>query len=223
MKRQDRGLFFRKIALAAWGMLTMTLLFCIILLVNEMIQQGYDPLAVTESAAPVSEVAAPVESIVARPVQLFFADPAAQFLSPEVRDFRPDPDTAANCREILGHLIAGPRELNTPILPPSTEVYGVYLLGDGELVVDFSIDFLARQQRSAAAEALMVHGIVHTLAQPGICAPRQIPVRSVRFLVEGAAPSETLPGRGHLDFAEPVCPDSAWLAPAQPTPTNDDV
>ncbi|MBN2310191.1 MAG: GerMN domain-containing protein, partial [Candidatus Hydrogenedentes bacterium] len=151
-----------------------------------------------------------------RELVLYFASPDGLLLAPESRQVRYSGHTVDTCRAIVEALVEGPRELLTPILPPSTQVYAVYLLDDGELVVDFSIELVSRQKRSASAEALMAYGLANTLTQSGVAGAEGGPVRSVRILVEGASPEQSFPGQGHLDLSRPIAPDPLWLLPPEP-------
>ena len=76
---------------------------------------------------------------------------------------------------------------------------GIYLLEDGELVVDFSGEIVSEHLRfsSAAMECLMIYGVVNTLTQDALRGPEDLPVRRVRFLFEGR------PARGGLSLARP--------------------
>jgi hypothetical protein len=204
-------------------MLTLTLAFCVILLVYEMMQQGQNPLAISNPPLlpPPQSVPPLVEHREMREIPLYFASTDSRLLVGELRSVPMSPHTVDNCRAILEELVAGPHQPLTPIVPPSTQVHAVYLLENGELVVDFSIDLLSRQQRGASAEALMIYGIVNTLTQPEVAGPEEGPVHSVRFLVEGAPPEESLPRYSHLALSYPIGPSSDWLESRQPAQAND--
>jgi hypothetical protein len=48
------------------------------------------------------------------------------------------------------------------------------------------------------------------LTQRALVGPHGGPVRTVRFLIEGAPPGEAY--RWHLDLNEPIAPDPRWIA-----------
>lgn len=218
-----RASFFKRAAFTAWAMLTLVLAFCVVLLVYEMVQQGQNPLAISNEPIPQETLkpAAEEEKTELREVALYFADQDARSLVPENREIPASRYTVDTCRAVLEELIAGPQGQLTPILPPSTQVYAMYLLEDGELVVDFSIDLVSRQKRSAAAEALMTFGVANTLTQAAVQGAGDGSVRAVRFLVEGAAPDKSLSGQQHLDLSAPIEPDSRWLAAQAPAMNSD--
>ncbi len=223
MSAKEHGSAFKKATLAAWGMLTLTLAFCVILLVYEMTQQGQNPLAISnpplipppQSVPPVAEIQEMKE------IPLYFGSQDSRLLTGELRNVPMSPYTVDNCRVVLQELIAGPRNALTPIVPQSTQVHAVYLLDNGELVLDFSIDLLSRQRRSASAEALMVYGIVNTLTQPEVAGPEEGPVHTVRFLVEGAPAEESLPRHSHLALSHPIAPNPDWFEARQPERPGD--
>jgi hypothetical protein len=208
----DRNLYFKKSLLAAWAVLTLILAFCVILLVYEMVRQGQNPLAISNEPLPPPPEIMDAEPIEMREVQLFFAGEDGRLLVPERRPIPVTRYTVDNCRQILTALIEGPRELLTPIVPRTTQVHALYLLPNGELVVDFSIELLSRHMQSTSAESLLIQGIVNTLTQPAVKGSQEGAVRTVRFLVEGSNPRESFPHQGHLDFSRPFAPDPDWLA-----------
>jgi spore germination protein GerM len=219
-KRQDA---FRQVLFAAWAMLTLVLFFCVVLLVKEMVDQGHDPLAVSTAPPPPPPSVAETEASedMVRTAQLYFADAEGRVLLAETRQLPHHASTTENCREVLDALQKGPRGHLTPILPPSAEVRALFLLESGELVIDFSIEFLSEQHRSASAEALMIYGIVNTLAQKTLKGQQEPAVQCVRFLVEGSSPEQSLPGHGHLDLSHPIPPNTDWLgAPEDAQPTD---
>jgi len=220
MRAADRSDIVKKLLLSAWGMFTLVLFFLVVLLVNEMLKGGQDPMAAlraheeAKAQAPPGGVPAPSESLGTREVNLFFAAPDSRRLVAEQHSIAITESTINNCHAVLELLIQGPRGALAPILPPQTKVNALYLLDDGELVVDFSrelqMDHMAF--RSAAAEALLAFGVVNTLTQPALQAEGQPPVRRVRFLLEGSRPQETFPA--HIDLSQPLGPNSEMLAPA---------
>jgi len=194
-----------------------------VLLVKEMVDQGHDPLAVSAMPPPPPPSVADAETSgdMVRTTQLYFADAEGRVLSPETRQFAHRASTTENCREVLAALKEGPHGHRTPILPASAGVRALFLLDSGELVIDFSIEFLSEQQRSASAESLMIYGIVNTLAQKSLKGQHEPAVQCVRFLVEGSSPEQSLPGHGHLDLSRPISPNTDWLgAPEDAQPSD---
>jgi hypothetical protein len=203
-------------------MATLILVFCVVLLAYEMVRQSKDPLAVLKKAR--SAVPPPIQgsdSASVKAITLFFADPSGRLLAPELARIPFSDSTIENCRKALEALIRGPRDILTPIMPPSTKVRGLYMLEDGELVVDLSLDLEVdlKKIKSASLEALFVYGVANTLAQPALSGnadgsrPAEIPVKRVRFLMEGSPPREAFPA--HLDVSAPVEADPRWIAQAQ--------
>jgi hypothetical protein len=203
--------FFRRAVLAVWAMATLILVFCVALLAREMIRQGRSPFdlgKVPETPkSPLPGQVAP--SAIGKDVVLYFASGDSRFLVAEPRRIEASEFTVENCRAVLKALAQGPQGALSPILPESAEVRAVYLLPNGELVVDLPREMAQTHQRSASTEALMVYGIVGSLAQAAVKGDRQPAVRSIRFLVEGAPPSETF--EPHLDLSEPIVPDPHWI------------
>ena len=212
MSLRTRQAFFRNVFLVSWGMLTLVLVFCVCLLVREMITRGDNPF---ETPKPAPPAAPPVMGDVRRTEEIvvYFADREALKLRPEMHAVTFGESTVENCRRALDALIAGPRdtEAHTPVLSKATKVRALYLLEDGELVLDFSRELLAehRKLKSASFEALLVYGVVQTLTQSALRGPKDRQVEGVRFLMEGAPP----PFPAHLDLSRPVTPDRRWVAP----------
>lgn len=209
---QNRNLA-QNIVLVLWGMVTLVLLFSVALLVYEMRRQGQDPLAVLEPpqrpAGSSSEALKPAN---ATNISLYFADSEALKLAPELSSLELTASTVENCRKALEALIQGPRSGLTPILSPTTKLHALYLLEDGELVVDFSRDLVVHHRKSASAEALMVYGIVTTVTQGALKGKQEVGVSRVRFLIEGSSPGEGFPA--HMDVSEPIVPDARWRVSA---------
>lgn len=210
---------FQKLGLAVWAMVTMVLLFCVALLMNEMMKSGQDPFA---AIAPAPRPEAPAERPAsggtqgAREIVCYFGTSDGGALAPESHTIELGDSTVENCRRAMKALIAGPRDILTPVLPPAAQVRALYLLEEGELVVDFSRELLSEHIRfkSAALEALMVYAVVNTLTQPALQGASDAAVRRIRFLFEGSPPQEIFPA--HLDLSEPVEPDARWVEKAAP-------
>jgi len=173
--------------------------------------QGLPGAAAQENLpAPLEADAAPTHDIT-----LYFSDAEGRQLVPERRAIRGSEYTVENCRQALQALIDGPAQGTRAILPKETRVRGLYLLPTGELVIDFPVDLdlEMRKARSAAAEALLVYGIVNTLTQPDLQGPKDPAVTAVRFLIGGSPAGENFPE--HLDVSAPIAPDPSWLAATQ--------
>jgi hypothetical protein len=208
----------RGFLLSVWGLITLVLLFLVLLLGNEMLKNGQDPLGSLrtpeQAAAPAPQAARPAVALGQREVQLFFADANASYLQPQSVAIDFTDSTVENCRNALKALILGPRNGGAPVIAPSVQVRALYLLDDGELVVDLSREFISEHARikSASLESLLVQGVVNTMAQGALQTKGEAAVRRVRFLVEGSTPTEGFPA--HIDLSEAIEPDSLWLAPA---------
>jgi spore germination protein GerM len=207
----------RKLFLSIWAMVTLILLFSVYLLANEMIRQGQDPLGIikAETAAETPTGPAPPPTPTTsgqREVQLYFASEEGAALMPERRRLVLTESTAENCRVAINELIAGPRDLRTAVLPAAAKLRAIYLLDNGELVVDLSRELLAEHAKfkSATLEGLMFYAIVDTVAQKSLMGEDGKTVQRVRFLIEGLPPQEAFPA--HLDLSQPLAPDRRWVA-----------
>lgn len=215
MKAAERRAYFRQVLLVTWGMVTFVLVFCVAILVYEMIQKGHNPLQLVEEAeAPPRYPSETAASPATQEILLYFADREGRGLMPEPCRISFSEYTVQNCRQALETLIRGPRERDMfcPIISEATKVRALYLLDEGELVIDFSRELVMEHKdlKSASLEALMIYAIVQTLSQGTLKGPADEQVRRVRFLVEGAPPRESFPA--HIDVSEPIAPDRQWLA-----------
>ena len=210
MADQKRKEIVRAFILAAWGMLTLVLLFTIAFLVIAMAQQQEELTAleaVPEGPFPLGFEAQGARS--ARDVKIYFASTRKTALRPETRRIEFTDRTVENCRKVLEALIEGPRERLGEVLPPTVKIRGIYLLDNGELVVDFSRDLESDQIKSATAELLMVQAVATSLCQVSLQGEDQRAVLSIRFLFEGSPAQNTFPV--HLDLSAPVRPDNRIL------------
>ena len=219
-RRQD---ILQRFLMSVWAMVTFVLLFAVGLLIYEMSERGQAPLStlgIPDEAAAPPKVTRPEAPLGTRNVTLYFASSDGRALQTEVVVLEYSGSAVENCRRALAALIAGPRDLLTRVVPPSTKVRAVYLLQDGELVIDFSRDLQTELGRvkSASTEALFIYGVVNTVTQSGLQTEHDPAVRRVRFLIEGAPPSERFPA--HLDLSLPVGPDTRWVADAGELPSN---
>lgn len=214
MNRADRHQIFKTFLLSLWGMATMVLLFVVILLIMEMIQQGQDPLRslrpmdrrASESAPP-----PPMPALGTREVLLYFAAPDGRGLVPERRELEASGSSHENCRRAMEALAAGPTGEGVPVLPEELTLRSLFLLDDGELVIDFTRQAapFQRRLRSAGMESLLVYGVVNTLTQTALQGTQDPTVRQVRFLIDGLPPQDGLPW--HIDLSEPISPDQSWV------------
>ena len=215
MNASERHQFFQRALLIAWGMFTLVLVFCIVFLVAQMISQGKSPLdvAILEEGGILPDDTADVDNS-ARSVDitLYFAASDGRLLVPEMRRIEFDDSLVENCHRVLNALIDGPRDILHPIMSRSTRIRGVFLLKDGELVVDFSRELELEHPRSASAELLFVYGVVDSLTQNVLVDASGASVKKVRFVFEGSPPTESFPA--HFDLTDPIWPDPQWIAPA---------
>lgn len=219
MSATHRNEILKRFMLSIWGIVTLILVFCIALLINEMIKSGQDPLnAFTNQNAQVTAKSTQNKPTTIRKTQqilLYFASNDARTLVAEKQQIEFTDTLIENCRATLQNLIAGPQTNLTPILPPSTKIRGLYLLENGEMVIDFSRELISQHARtkSATLESLMIYGIVNTLTQTNLQQETANNIQSIRFLFEGAPPQENFPA--HIDLSEPIEPNNEWL-PARP-------
>lgn len=122
------------------------------------------------------------------------------------------PNTLENCRQALDALISGPRlDHLMPVLPEETTLRALYLLENGELVVDFSSEILLSPQRplSTEMETLMLTGLINTLTQPELQGEDGGQVHTVRVLIDGVVPRDGFPA--HVDVTGPLVQDRRWI------------
>ena len=216
MSRTRKRSYVQRTVFVAWAMLTLVLLFCIALLVREMVRREQVAKDQTRPVplfpTPAISKSPPRSELESREIHLFFATPDGSALEIEPRNIPHGPYTADNCRRALEELARGPRAGLYPIMPPSVELRAVYLLEDGVLVVDFSRELLLdlEKQTSVAVEALLVYGIAATVTQPALRGSRDVPPTRLRILVEGAQPHKSF--ETHLDMSGLIAPDANWFA-----------
>lgn len=198
-----------------WAMATLVLLFVVVFLINQMIEQGLDPLQVTVEAQQEDEAKPVSTGRTVREVNLYFAQENSFALGREERRLDLSSSLEQNCYEALHALIEGPRSDLVSVMADDVGVRSVYRVGDGDIVIDFSRGLEVGHPKSAAAEMLFVRSIVATLSQAELRGADEDRVRSVRFLFEGSPPQDSFPT--HIDLSHPVTFDSAWLSPATPT------
>jgi spore germination protein GerM len=213
-----RKRIFTRLGLAVWAMATLVLCFVIAILVNEMLRNGQSPLASFKNAVQTEDNAAPAKPQSStgpagtKEIQLYFCAENGQGLAPEPATIEFAASTVENCRRAIAGLIGGPRQNGfSPILPANARLRGLYLLDSGDLVVDFASEVALAHARlkSAGMEAMLVCGIVSTVTQPALQGQDKAAVKRVRFLVEGAPPTDGFPS--HLDLSQPITPDPGWI------------
>ena len=197
----------------AWAMLTLFLVFSLALLAHQLTTGGElsfslpDTLLTESQRGDGEEYVAP-DPVQRRQVRLYFAETDGSGLTAERRRLHLGGEQTDNARRLLEALIEGPESGLAPIAPPSAEVRAVYRYGENELVIDFSRELLQDLPKSATSEALLVHGIVHTLTQGAAQENGDTPVDRVRILIEGASPHQSF--STHFDFDDPVRRDRDW-------------
>ena len=216
MNYYTRKHILTRLGLAVWAMFTLVLCFVIAMLVNEMMRNGQSPLASFQMSATTEDNAAQTAPKPAGPggtkdIQLYYSGENGQGLAAEPATIESSGSTVENCRRAVAGLISGPRQNGfSPILPTNARLRGLYLLDSGELVVDFSSEVALAHARlkSAGLEGMLVYGIVNTVTQPALRGQDKAEVKRVRFLVEGAPPTDGFPS--HLDLSQPILPDPSW-------------
>ncbi len=204
--------FFRKAGLAAWAMFTLILVFCVLLLANELMKSGTSPLDLSKIEEKENSVLVqgPTSSsqLTNVPIYVISADGAA--LVREGRSIPFGEYTVDNCRAALDELKKPTQNIGcSPVLPQIAEYNALFLLPSGELVIDFKLTWQNAVPKSASAESLMVYGVVNTLMQADLKGANSEQVKSVRFLFEGQAPTDLFPV--HLDLSAPITPDPQWI------------
>lgn len=210
--RQD---VLKQLWFSLWGLATMVLLFMVVFLSMELIKMGGDPVAALKPGAGAAEqqaAARPTSTIGENEVELYFPAADGSGLEAVGKVLSLTDTTVENCRAALEALIAGPQDATlVQALPATVRVRALYLLDEGELVVDFSREIWSGQARfrSAALEAQMAYAVVNTVTQQALQSASDPRVREVRFLIEGAAPTDAFPA--HLDLSAPLAPDRRWM------------
>jgi Sporulation and spore germination len=189
----------------AWAFVTLILVFTLILLVIELAQSN-DDISDAELAT-MSRPSSPVGGVPdhqAPEILLYFTHTDMVLLVAEPRRLELTGSTVENCKLALEALIQGPIRQLVPVMPSAARVRGIFLLDNGELVVDFSRELEAGLIKSTSTEWLWVQSVAHTLTQDALVGSDGKHIRSVRFLFEGAPAQSSFPQ--HLDATDPVLP-----------------
>lgn len=226
MNSEQRQEYVKKALLGLWAMLTVILVVALGLVVSQMIQHGQSPFpqppaaALAEDTSALPETLAPAER--RRDVALYFASEDGRLLVPEMRRLTLGDDTVENVHIAFDALVEGPTGVLAPVAPPSTRARGVFLMGDGELVVDLSMETVSglRKHGSISSEMLFLQGMVHTLTGSELLEADAAPIATVRFLIEGASAEETFQD-AHCDWTIPIARNARWLAGNQPVEPGD--
>jgi len=213
MGRARRAEILRRIFYAAWGLATVVLVFVVALLVFVLLRQEHAPVmpnAQGPAAAP-AQYEAEFETASTKEVALYFAAKQSLRLVAETAPIEFTEFTTENCRRAIEALIRGPQGDLDPVISPETRIRGLYLMPDGELVIDFTLDLALdfKKTSSASFESLMIYGIVNTVAQEAIKGSREPAVTKVRLLMEGSS-REAFPV--HADISEPFTPEPGWAS-----------
>jgi len=170
-----------------------------------------DPKNTPAAAAPESQIFQTTTIIGEREIKLYYASQEAEALTPQTVKMEFSDSTVENCRKALELLIKAPEGGLSPILPENTKIRALYLLENGELVVDFGQELTLEhaQFKSVSVESLFVFGVVNTLTQEALQSPNNPVVRKVRLMFDGESPQDTFPA--HLDVSEPLLPNLDWV------------
>lgn len=210
MNSSGLGDLIRYTLIVTWGVVTLVLLIGVIVLGYRVLGASEGPIVVPDGNVVARNVpTAKPAAGKATNVFLYFADGMGEFLAPQMERIPLSSSPPENCRRVVQALIRGPKEGLTPIVPESASLRGIYQLDNGELVIDFSREMEVSLKKSAAAEMLMVQGVVASVMQRDLYGGNDQPVTAVRFLFEGAPPGESFPA--HVDLSEPVTVDRSWI------------
>jgi spore germination protein GerM len=140
-----------------------------------------------------------------RPVSLYFESPD-MLLVPEKRDVALPQDPAAALPVVVQELIKGSANSGVPRLFPSdATLRAVYLLPDGNVLVDLGGETLTQGWSTGSHQELMaIYSLVQTVTT------NFAEAKKVRILVNGA-PAETL--GGHISLAHSLVPFPALVDP----------
>ncbi len=213
MHAEPQHTLLKKGLYTAWAFVTLILVFTLVLMIIELAQSRNEvaagnPPNVSRQSAPVGNVATPL----APEVDLYFTHTDMVLLVPEPRRLELTDSTVENCKLAMEALIQGPLKHLLPTMPSATRIRGMFLLDNGELVVDFSRELAAGQIKSTSTEWLWVQSVAHTMTQNSLVGSDGTRVRSVRFLFEGAPPQSSFPE--HIDASAPIIPTQSAISSA---------
>lgn len=217
MRHSVRRSITSNLFLSLWGLVTLVLFFMVLLLIFEMLQNGQQPLnslrttkeaTTTPSETPIFR---PTTIIGEHDIKLFYATPEADALTPQTVKMELSDSTVENCRKALELLTKTPQDGLSPILPENTKIRAMYLLENGELIVDFGQELTLEhaQFKSVSVETLLIFGVVNTLCQEALQSPNDSAVRKVRLLFDGEKPQDTFPA--HLNIDDALLPNMDWV------------
>lgn len=217
MNPQHKRTILQKLGLTLWALATLILCFVVILLVNEMIRRGANPLQAFQAEPEsfpeqVAASRAPAGSLGTRSIALYFVSPDGQWLTPDNRVIEYGRRTVENCRKALNSMSEGPKQEGLlSVIPAHMQLRALYLLPTGELIVDLSSEMLlsGRHQFSLEMESLLFYGIINTLTQPELQGENDVAVQSVSFLFDGVPARAELPF--HFDLTRPLVQDKRWI------------
>ncbi len=217
MNSIHKSSILRRFGLLIWAWVTLILVVVLILLINQMLEEGRSLVSVLREESETlpdqgGHLGDSSESMGTREITLYFSGDQGRVLSTETVAIEYSPRTVENCRRALKLLIAGPKQKTLlPLLPDQTLLRGIYLQANGELVVDLSTETLLAHNRpkSTEMEALMMFGIVNTLMQAPLQGEDGVPVTQVRFLFDGSTAQEIFPT--HVDTSKPLVQDMQWV------------
>lgn len=128
-------------------------------------------------------------------VTLYFADEAAMYLVPEVREVTKGNEPLGSV--VIEELLKGPRSSTLAATIPKGARLLSFSVVNGVAYVNFSREFKTGHPGGSAGERMTLYSIINSLARlPGI--------EKVQFLVEGEKQEAIL---GHADTTVPIGPD----------------
>ncbi|PCJ67065.1 MAG: hypothetical protein COA73_00155 [Candidatus Hydrogenedentota bacterium] len=195
----------RKGLYTIWAFITLILIFTLVLMVIELAQTRNDNRSTNFSTtknqhSPIGAV----PDFQTPDINLYFSHPEMVLLTPEPRRIELTDSTIQNCKRTMEALIHGPIKHLVPVMPSSTHIRGMFLLDNGELIIDFSRELEAGHIKSTSTEWLWIQSVAHTMTQDALIGSDGNHVRSIRFLFEGAPAQSSFPQ--HVDVSDPVMP-----------------
>lgn len=148
---------------------------------------------------------APVEqTLPAREVTLYFAEPQGRYLVPQQHSIPGCTDDRDCVNSLLVALIAGPKADAVAVLPETTKILGIEL-EDDLARLNFSRQLVDHHPGGSLSELLTVHSLINSLSE-------SFPyVRQLQILIDGET-RESL--KGHVRIDLPVTVDYAFTQPS---------